>query len=274
MGNNQASKRVTARRAATFLAAIGALVMSSGIALMVTATSANAVAEKPSVCHPVNGKGELGNGWDLIPPDKASSHIDESLYPDGVYWKHEAKDGRHDIYAVEGECPGEPVEDVTCPDDATAHAGEVVPDGEDPDVYCTAEVTPPELCPEDATANAGQEIPEGQTAEEFCNAVVSPPTLCPEDATANAGVEIPEGQTAEEFCTADTVVSPPTVVVSTPTKTKSTTVTPTVVHAGLAGATVQDMRGEQGLALVFGGMVMMVAAGGLGLRLRGSAARI
>jgi hypothetical protein len=34
------------------------------------------------------------------------------------------------------------------------------------------------------------------------------------------------------------------------------------------------MRGEQGLALVFGGMVMMVAAGGLGLRLRGSASRI
>jgi hypothetical protein len=272
MGNNKASKRMTARRAATFLAAVGALVMSSGLALMVTATPANAEAG-PSVCHPVNGKGELGNGWDLIGPDHASSHIDESLYPDGHYWKHEAKDGRHDIYAVEGACPGEPVEDVTCPDDATAHAGEVVPDGVDPEVYCTAEVTPPEFCPEDASANAGVEIPEGQTAEEFCNAVVSPPEVCPEGSTANVGVEIPAGQTAEEFCTAgSTVVSPPK---TKHTKTESTTVvTPTVVHAGLAGATVQDMRGEQGLALVFGGMLMMVAAGGLGLRLRGSASRI
>jgi hypothetical protein len=64
------------------------------------------------VCHPVPGNGELGNGWNLIPPDKASSHIDESLYPDGVYWKHETPDGRHDVFANSDDpndpnvCPG------------------------------------------------------------------------------------------------------------------------------------------------------------------------
>ena len=60
----------------------------------------------------------------------------------------------------------------------------------------------------------------------------------------------------------------------TKTKTKSTTaaVTPTVVHAGLSGASVEDMRGEQGLALMVAGMVMLVAAGGL--RLRGRESRI
>jgi hypothetical protein len=77
-----------------------------------------------------------------------------------------------------------------------------------------------------------------------------------------------------------TQVSPPVtesqVVVNTPktksTKTKST-VTPTVVEAGLVGTSAQDLRGEQGLALMVAGMVMLVAAGGLGLRVRSAAAR-
>lgn len=63
--------------------------------------------EKPWICHPVNGAGELGNGWNLIDPDHASSHIDESKYPDGTYWKHESNDGRHDMYATSDKtCPG------------------------------------------------------------------------------------------------------------------------------------------------------------------------
>lgn len=62
---------------------------------------------KPSICHPVNGNGELGNGWNLISPAQASSHIDESKYPDGEYWKHESKDGRHDQYAVNETCPSD-----------------------------------------------------------------------------------------------------------------------------------------------------------------------
>lgn len=91
--------------------AVAALFALSGITVgTVMATSANATEgpdHNQSICHPVEGNGELGNGWDLIPPDKASSHIDEALYPDGEYWKHETKDGRHDIFATEGdECPG------------------------------------------------------------------------------------------------------------------------------------------------------------------------
>jgi LPXTG-motif cell wall-anchored protein len=57
---------------------------------------------KKEVCHPVNGKGELGNGWNIIPPDQASSHIDEET---GAGF-HESKDGRTDVYAVDGKCPG------------------------------------------------------------------------------------------------------------------------------------------------------------------------
>ena len=69
---------------------------------------------KSWICHPVNGKGETGNGWNLINPDKASSHINEDAYPDGTYWKHQSNDkARHDIYATpDGDgwaCPGDPI---------------------------------------------------------------------------------------------------------------------------------------------------------------------
>jgi hypothetical protein len=46
----QARKR-GGRRVATLLAALGMLVMSSGVALMVTSTSANAAADKVGICH-------------------------------------------------------------------------------------------------------------------------------------------------------------------------------------------------------------------------------
>lgn len=106
MGNSEKSTRT---RVATIIAALGVLVMSSGAALMASAGTANAAQtggeSKPAICHPVNGLGETKTGWNIISPDKASSHIDESLYPDGHYWKHESKDGRHDEYAVNGACP-------------------------------------------------------------------------------------------------------------------------------------------------------------------------
>lgn len=58
---------------------------------------------KPWICHPVEGKGETGNGWNLIDPSKASSHIDEKTGAG----KHTRKDGRTDVYAVAGMCPGQ-----------------------------------------------------------------------------------------------------------------------------------------------------------------------
>ncbi|HJQ06381.1 MAG TPA: hypothetical protein VJ872_13090 [Nocardioides sp.] len=79
------------------------------------------------VCHPVNGDGQLGDGWNLIPPDQASSHIDEAAYAqflvDGTtpYWKHESNDGlRHDQFATlaDGTTPTDATtarEDATCP---------------------------------------------------------------------------------------------------------------------------------------------------------------
>lgn len=56
--------------------------------------------DKPWICHPVNGKGETGEGWNLINPSHYSSHIDDQGDP-----KHESQDGRVDTPAVNGACP-------------------------------------------------------------------------------------------------------------------------------------------------------------------------
>ena len=70
---------------------------------------------------------------------------------------------------------------------------------------------------------------------------------------------------------AEVVVNPPTV--DTPEITPTTTVaTPTLVHAGLVSS-ASDLRGEQGLALLLTGMVLLVAAGALGLIRPGAKAR-
>lgn len=304
MGNNNAQGRVRARRAATFLAALGALVMSSGVALMVAATPANAVAEKPSICHPVNGKGELGNGWDLISPDKASSHIDEALFPNGEYWKHESKDGlRHDMYAVNGTCPGEPIPSEECPQ-GTDRAGQEVPDGQDSEEFCNDDEEQPLVATATATPNTptcANNVPSytksGTNIEAAWKESAAPAfgATITVTATAVKGAEFAGGASTKAIevtfpaaaTGCGTVVNPPqttqtesTVVVSPPkqhtTKTKAkaeATVTPTVVEAGLAGTSTDDLRGEQGLALMVAGMVMLVAAGGLGLRVRGATAR-
>src|SRR5690348_16270289 len=85
------------RLAPAFVLAGVALVGAAG------AESASGHHDKPdtahrAVCHP-NGKGYV-----LISPAQASSHIDETQYPNGHYWKHE-HDGRHDVYATNGVCP-------------------------------------------------------------------------------------------------------------------------------------------------------------------------
>jgi hypothetical protein len=63
-------------------------------------------AGKPWVCHPVEGVGETGGGWNLIDPSKASSHIDEVT----VAGARARRDGSTDVYAVWADgawtCPG------------------------------------------------------------------------------------------------------------------------------------------------------------------------
>jgi hypothetical protein len=154
--------------------------------------------EKPPVCHPVEGNGELGNGWNLISPDQASSHIDESLFPDGEYWKHKTSDGRHDMYSEDGETCPDGEEPPECPNGD--FNGDEVPGCGEPDPG-------PGTCPT-GTDNVGQEIPEGETEEEFCDDD-DEEEVCPEG-TDNVDQVIPEGETEETFCNDDDVDPGPT----------------------------------------------------------------
>lgn len=83
------------------IAGVAVTVLGLGLIAAPAATATPGGDHKQSVCHPVEGKGETGTGWNIIPPDKASSHIDEAT---GV-GKHTRKDGRTDVYAVDGVCP-------------------------------------------------------------------------------------------------------------------------------------------------------------------------
>jgi len=252
-------KRLSARRAATFLATLGVLVMSSGVALMAAATPANAIHApghnpKVVVCKYVSTPGgELSHV--VIVSENTLNSVDEYTPPaDGDFWTDAQGGGGGSIalrYATDGE-----------------QASDIEASGE-----CPEEGEGPVLCPE-GSDNAGEEIPDGETEESFCNDPEEP-VVCPEG-TDNAGQEIPEGQTAEEFCDeAVVIVDPPetpTVIVDPPTTKTPTVTTPTVVSAGLTDV-AKDMRGEQGLALVFAGMLLLLGAGGLGLRVRGGAAQ-
>jgi hypothetical protein len=60
--------------------------------------------DKPWICHPANGNGETGTGWNLIDPSHASSHINEATGAG----KHTTKDGRTDVYAQGKTCPTVP----------------------------------------------------------------------------------------------------------------------------------------------------------------------
>lgn len=62
-------------------------------------------SDKPWICHPVEGKGENGAGWNVINPNAHSSHINEQ---NGA-GKHTRKDGRTDQYASSSkDCPAAP----------------------------------------------------------------------------------------------------------------------------------------------------------------------
>src|SRR5690349_19473079 len=62
-------KQLTRRRAAAFVAALGMLAMSSGVALMVAASPASAVGVKVGVCHATNSD---SNPYVYIEPDASS----------------------------------------------------------------------------------------------------------------------------------------------------------------------------------------------------------
>ena len=292
MGNNNARGRLSARRAATFLAALGALVMSSGVALMVTATPAHATDTNQA------------SAWETLPGEQCEK-VDDNGAESGGYtvpaepagwdWsKLVIKKGSGDSQGEENTVTNNPVAGNTYYHASGSGYSHVilckVPEPEEEPLVATASATP-------NTPTCQNNVPSytksGTNIESAWQESAAPAfgTTITVTATAVAGAEFAGGSTTKAIDVTfpaaatgcDSTVLPPTtetesnVVVNPPHKTKTktkTAVTPTVVEAGLGSATVDDMRGEQGLALMVAGMMMLVGAGGLGLRVRGAASRI
>ncbi|MBO9521634.1 MAG: hypothetical protein J7518_08865 [Nocardioidaceae bacterium] len=137
----------------------------------------------------------------------------------------------------------------------------------DPTCDTEAAVVLPEAAPvENERAALGKDV-DGVHYE--ITGTVGPGETVQVDATAIAPSELAEGaKTHWEHTFAEvtgcTIVEPPTVVPGSETETPDEVVaTPQVVHAGLAEVK-PDLRGQQGLALLVGGMILMVVAGGVG----------
>jgi hypothetical protein len=360
MGNKNSQGRLSARRAATFLAALGVLVISSGAALMVTATPANAKAgpaPKVTFCHATSSE---TNPYVLITTSANAfyqGHVvknhEDDVYP-AVTFTHGQQTisvlAHGDQSILENGCqqpgsePEEPALDATAAVDVTNPScdNDNTPDYEISGSHVTWQVVEEDLTPGghvkvDFTATPNHAFSDESDhtsitkyfgdAQEGCTEVSAPITpsvtftepTCASPSAAFAGTNTDKveykptsgtvapgadvvitatakgdnkltGQTTfpHKFAavpTNCTVVAPPQVqssVVVSPPKAKTpkakahasaATVTPTVVEAGLS-TSAPDLRGEQGLALMFAGMVMLLAAGGLGLRVRGVAARI
>lgn len=269
MGNNNATRK-PARRAATFLAALGVLLLSSGVALMATATSANAVDndnnKKVVVCKYVSTPGGELDHIVVVADNTLPANFNGHFPFEWTDAQGQSTVGSIAIrYALEGPPPEQAgtISASECrqtppPPPPTAAAGNVT--FVDPTCTVAASATPVvttgvSYALTSGTVAAGQHVVYTETA--LAGYVLSNgPTF-----------EHTFGPAATDCGT--TSVSPPVVVdVSPPAvhHTTKATVTPTLVHAGLAGASTSDLRGEQGLALMFAGMVLLLGAGGLGLR--------
>lgn len=264
MGNKRASKRMTARRAATFLATLGVLVMSSGVALMVAATPANAApGDKVVVCKYVSTPGGVLDHIVVVADDTLPDDFNGS-FP--FIWTDAQGQSEAGSIAVRYADAGPP------PEQAKDIATSECPSEEPEDVLTTASVTFTD--PTCENGNVASYVASGGEGVTFDEPAAAPGAAITVSATVADGYVV-DGPTSFDhtFAAAEAdcvIVDPPggetpTVIVDPP----GTTVTPTVVSAGL-GEVSSDLRGEQGLALIFAGMVLMVAAGGLGLRGRAS----
>jgi hypothetical protein len=242
MGNKKAQGRISARRAATFLAALGALVMSSGVALMVTTTSANAAD-----CTPQAAYTETINH----PAETHVVHHDAVEATPDQWWAWSPNKDQ-------GPFDGPP----SFPSDARGTwQGPKDNGGPDQDTYGTFNTSN-----NDNGNGSWFHREHGTAAADAFDETITDKAAWVETINHDAvtcDVSAPKTETESTV-----VVSPPKAKAKVHTKVHATAVTPTVVEAGLFSTSSDDLRGEQGLALMVAGMVMLVGAGGVGLRVR------
>lgn len=291
MRKGSGTRRTAVRRFASVMAAVGALLVSSGIALMAAPTPASAEPDgdaKVAVCKYVGTPGEsrlqtggnpievsvntLKNAFDT--KEAFDAWLLDPSFP--VAWtdaQGQAGDGSMAIgfigtqtWTIE-DCPGyepeltEAYADVQWIDPSCGtKAGLETKSGDPVDVTWSAPTPAPApgvTVSITATAMEGYTF-DGSTTKTFSHAY---PQVVP-----------PEGQTYDPATGLCTTVSPPVNPPTTPqvsppkapvkAHVKAEATTPTVVHAGLAGSTV-DSSAQAGLALAAAGLLLLAGAGGL-----------
>jgi len=136
------------------------------------------------------------------------------------------------------------------------------------------EVTPedPQFTDPDCGTDPAVVLPENDSVHYEVTGDLAPGGTVEVDATAIEPNVFADGATTHWEHTFPTVTDCEEVLV--PETPEGAVATPTLVHAGLTDASVTNsLRGEQGLVLLVSGMVMMVIAGGLGLRTGRDSAR-
>lgn len=237
--------------------------MSSGVVLLATAPGANAAAvDKYFVCKYVGTPGVdeiLQTGQNPI--SVAASAIKEDPIVVGSFFADDQ--GRSYVLALDDTDPGPagdpPVSE--CPP----------PTPPEPTVISVDVVFVDPTCDNDNTASYSltgdtTDVTVGESAAPAPGAEVTV------TATANsgfvfAGDEPTYSETHTFADAADCTVTPPVEppVVEPPVVTPPDVATPTVVHAGLVGSPMKtdNLRSQQGIALLGSGLVLLVAAGGL-----------
>jgi hypothetical protein len=279
------------------MAAVGALLVSSGIALMAVPTAATAAQLKQQhvpvgVCHATSSD---TNPYVFIVVDndsvKLAGHLMHKTNPNKV-WKstvtwhgttYGADDAKRDyigsytdedgvLHQEDGTVTEEWCEAGTTTEAAVADVDFVEPSCDNGNVG-TFLATGDHVTFEVVTGTPGEE-PDTYVAGSHVVVAASP----------DDGFAFAEGQTgifewtfapAEEGCTVEPPVEPPVVeppvveppVVEPPVVEPSTQiVTPTVVEAGLVGERASGASGGQGLALVASGLALMAAAAVIAIR--------
>jgi hypothetical protein len=247
------------------MAAVGALLVSSGIALMAAPTPASAQNDHPDkvvVCKYVGtpGASELQTGQN---PIEVSVNTLNNLDPpwDGTFpWAWTDAQGQAGNGSVAVGYVGEiPSTLSSCP-------------GYEPEVLQAAAVA----VPVDPTceANVASYSTEGSVGVASWDESAEPAFGTTITLTAHAAEGYAFGESSTTTvevsfgteATGCTNVEPPVVeppVVEPPVVESTTVETPTVVHAGLAGATASTSTEQQGLALILAGLLLLAGAGGL-----------
>lgn len=253
------TERPRSLRLATILAAVGALVMSSGIALIATSPAEAAPGQKWFVCKYKNTPGEpesLQSGQNPISVSENAilAQLPKELKDTAVIapgFSFADGQGRSEVL-VEDTGQEEPsVEECTPSEDVV-----IAVDVEFVDPTC--EAAPSYSVTGDVDNVDVVAVPETPVADGSEFTVTA--TIADEGFMFVGG-----GDTYSETTTftapADcTEVEPPVVIVDTPEEPQ---VTPTVVSAGVLPAAGEGARSGEGLALMGAGLALLLAAGGV-----------